>query len=161
MLTHHFRPRAKYTEFAETDMKGRAREGAVRLFDNDDVDRTGEGRGVYLVVEETEVADDLGDIVHTVHVLSPRHYRSRKSLEYFFEIRGVQTSSRLYSVQRFLSLSLSLSPTRKREQEVLRATEDRDYFTSRGFVSRREVVTPRRRFSVSFVLPFAPDDTVR
>lgn len=49
-------------------MKGRAREGAVRLLDNDDVDRTSEGRGVYLVVEETEVADDLGDIVHTVHV---------------------------------------------------------------------------------------------
>lgn len=72
-LTHHFRSRAKYTEFAETDMKGRARESAVRLFDNDDVDRTGEGRGIYLVVEETEVADDLGDIVHTVHVLNPRH----------------------------------------------------------------------------------------
>lgn len=70
--THHFRPGAKYAEFTETDMKGRAREGAVRLFDNDDVDRAGEGRGVYLVVEETEVADDLGDIVHTVHVLSPR-----------------------------------------------------------------------------------------
>lgn len=67
-MTYHFRPRAKYAKFAETDMKGRAREGAVRLFDNDYVDRTGEGRGVYLVVEETEVADDLGDIVHTVHV---------------------------------------------------------------------------------------------
>lgn len=53
-------------------MEGRAREGAVRLLDDDDIDRAGERRGIDLVVEETEIADDLGDIVHAVHVLSRR-----------------------------------------------------------------------------------------
>lgn len=70
--TYHFRSGTEYAEFAETDMEGRAREGAVRLLDDDDIDRAGERRGVDLVVEETEIADDLGDIVHAVHVLSPR-----------------------------------------------------------------------------------------
>lgn len=70
--THHFRSGTEYAELAEADMEGRARERAVRLFDDDDVDRAGESRGVDLVVEEAEIADDLSDIVHAVHVLSPR-----------------------------------------------------------------------------------------
>lgn len=53
-------------------MKGRASKGTVRLFNDDNVDRASESRGVYLVVEKTEIADDLSDIVHTVHVPSIR-----------------------------------------------------------------------------------------
>lgn len=53
-------------------MEGRASERAIRLLDDDHVDRAGESRGVDLVIEKAEIADDLSDIVHTVHVPSPR-----------------------------------------------------------------------------------------
>lgn len=54
-------------------MEGRAREGTVRLLDDDDVDRAGEGGRVDLIVEVAEVADELADVVHTVHLKSARH----------------------------------------------------------------------------------------
>lgn len=72
MRTYHFRPGTKYTKLAEADVKGRTRVRTVWLLDDDDVDRASESRGVDLVVKEAEIADDLGDIVHAVHVLSPR-----------------------------------------------------------------------------------------
>lgn len=50
-MTHHFRPGAEDTELAEANMEGRAREGAVRLFDDDDVDCTSQSRSIDLVVE--------------------------------------------------------------------------------------------------------------
>jgi len=53
-------------------MKRRASKGTIRLFDDNNIDCAGKSRGVDLVIEEAEVADDLSDIVHAVHVPSPR-----------------------------------------------------------------------------------------
>jgi len=53
-------------------VKRRASKGTIWLFDDNNIDCAGESRGIDLIIEETEIADDLSDIVHTVHVPSPR-----------------------------------------------------------------------------------------
>lgn len=117
-------------------MEGRAREGAVRLFDDDDIDRTGESRGIDLVVEEAEVADDLGDIVHAVHGLSPRTTgrgtRSTTGREH--DQRSAVRNSRRGERETYSRLSsVRRSPACERER-------DRDG-TSRG--EERSEIIPR------------------
>lgn len=106
-------------------MEGRAREGAVWLFDDDDVDRAGESRGVDLVVEEAEIADDLGDIVHAVHVLSPRTTgRGIRPMEgkgrdtdsgVSFEIRGATKEKRIRGCLQSEGLPRARKRARQRE----------------------------------------------
>lgn len=145
---HHFRSGTEYAEFAEADMEGRAREGAVRLLDDDDIDRAGERRGVDLVVKEAEIADDLGDIVHAVHVLSSRSTgrgirptmdegwnekgRDTNLAKVLLEIRGAVKEKRRYSRQS----SARRSPACERER-------------TRVAKRRREIIIARRIYPES------------
>jgi len=45
-------------------MKGRAEVGAIGLFDNDDIDGTGECGGIDFIVELAKVGNKFANIVH-------------------------------------------------------------------------------------------------
>lgn len=164
--THHFRSGAKYAELAEADMEGRAREGAVRLLDDDDVDRTSESRGVDLVVEETEVADDLGDIVHAVHVLTPRTAgrgtrptmaRREGAHRAGVAVRNSRRGEREMIFAAVFSPKVSRVRQRERKRERQRREEPR---RSRLFHARCSCTKSRRPVDGSPSDSLEPDDTV-
>lgn len=45
-------------------MKRRARERAVRLFDHDNVDGSGQGSRIDFIVNVPEIADELAQVIH-------------------------------------------------------------------------------------------------
>ena len=48
-------------------MEWRAGEGAIRLFNDDDINGTRKGCCVDFIVEVSKVADELSNVVHAVH----------------------------------------------------------------------------------------------
>jgi len=144
-------------------VEGRAREGAVRLFDDDDIDRASKSRGVDLVVEETEVADDLGDIVHAVHVLSPRTAGRGNSTDE--EERGTMQRSVVRNSRRGeretysrLSSGPKVACERERIGVILFCEEPRrgfrDYFRSADLPrSRDDLLTALRPIPLNSLTP--------
>lgn len=68
LSAYHFLPRPEDSEFAKSYMKRRAGERSVGLLDDHDVDRARERCRVDLIVEVSEIADELANIVHAVHL---------------------------------------------------------------------------------------------
>lgn len=64
---NHFLAAPEHSKLPEANMERRAGVSAVGLLHHDDINSPGEGGRVDLIVEVSEVADELANVVHAVH----------------------------------------------------------------------------------------------